>query len=44
MDLLLPRTDAGVAARAVVAAVTLTAALVVTWGSPELRPFVTGWR
>lgn len=40
--MLLPRTDAGVAAQAVIAAVTLAAALVATWGSPELRRFVTG--
>lgn len=40
--MLLPRTDAGVAAQAVIAAATLTAALMATWRSPEVRRLVTG--
>lgn len=42
MDVLLPRTDAGVAAQAAVALVVLTAAFFAVRRHRELRQFVTG--
>lgn len=41
-DLLLPRTDAGVAAQMVVAAVVYLIALVAARRSPELRRLIVG--
>jgi hypothetical protein len=42
MDVLLPRTDAGVAAQAIVAVVVLAAAFFAVRRNRELRQFVTG--
>lgn len=42
MELLLPRTDGGVAVQAAVATVILAAAFFAVRRSPELRRFVTG--
>lgn len=42
MDLLLPRTDAGAAFQAIVAAIVFSAALVAVWRHAELRMFVAG--
>lgn len=42
IELLLPRTDAGVAVQAVVAAVGFVVALVAVRRQPELRTFVLG--
>lgn len=42
MELLLPRTDGGVAVQAAVATVILAAAFFAVRQSPELRRFVTG--
>jgi hypothetical protein len=42
MDLLLPRTDGGVAIQAILAAMALLAALVAARHAPEVRPLVVG--
>lgn len=42
MELLLPRTDAGVALQGALAAVAFAGALLVVRRSPELRRFVVG--
>lgn len=41
-ELLLPRTDAGVALQVAVAAAVYLIALLVTWRSPEFRQVVVG--
>ena len=42
MEVILPSTDAGVAAQALAAGIVFGAALLATRRSPELRRFVTG--